>query len=122
MYENPSAFINEKLSKKVLSANTIRDAMMASFILTLQKKEESAGAVIGDPGKWRQEKAGEMRKVASEAFGRIGAPFEYPTLSQMEQVKSEIERHYRWDRLPPILRDEHERICRLLFSKFEEPF
>ncbi|WDT78772.1 MAG: hypothetical protein MPW14_16520 [Candidatus Manganitrophus sp.] len=99
MFRDPAGFIQEKLSKKILSANTVRDAMMASFILTLQKSEEGAGASIPDPASWRQEKAREMREVASGAFAGIGAPFEYPTLPQMEQVKAEIERKYRWDQL-----------------------
>ncbi len=122
MFRDPAGFIQEKLSKKMLSANTVRDAMMASFILTLQKRDEGAGASIPDPVLWRQEKAREMREVASAAFAGIGAPFEYPTLPQMEQVKAEIERKYRWDQLAADLQEEHERVCRQLFSKFEEPF
>jgi len=122
MFRDPAGFIQEKLSKKMLSANTIRDAMMASFILILQKKEEGAGLSISDPVSWREAKAREMREVAGAAFAGIGAPFEYPTLPQMEQVKAEIERKYRWDQLDAGLREEHERICRMLFSKFEEPF
>jgi len=122
MFRDPAAFIQEKLSKKMLSANTIRDAMMASFIWTLQKKEEAAGVSMPDPIAWREAKAREMREAASAAFAGIGAPFEYPTLSQMEKVKAEIERKYHWDRLDSNLRAEHERVCRQLFSKFEEPF
>lgn len=122
MFRDPAGFIQEKLSKKILSANTVRDAMMASFILTLQKREEGAGASIPDPASWRQEKAREMREVASAAFASIGAPFEYPTLPQMELVKAEIERKYRWDQLDAGLREEHERVCRMLFARFEEPF
>ncbi|MDC4223905.1 MAG: hypothetical protein MPW15_06660 [Candidatus Manganitrophus sp.] len=122
MFRDPAAFIQEKLSKKMLSANTVRDAMMASFILTLQKREEGGGASLSDPVSWREAKAREMREVASAAFAGIGAPFEYPTLPQMEQVKTEIERKYGWDQLDAGLKEEHERVCRLLFSKFEEPF
>lgn len=122
MFRDPAGFIEEKLSKKVLSANTVRDAMMASFILTLQKKEEASGRAISDPVGWREAKAREMREVASAAFAGIGAPFEYPTLPQMQKVKAEIERRYRWDQLDSGLRAEHERLCRALFSKFEEPF
>ncbi|HLG21776.1 MAG TPA: hypothetical protein VI382_03105 [Candidatus Manganitrophaceae bacterium] len=119
MFRDPERFIQEKLSKKVLSANTVRDAMMASFILTLQKMEEAAGHPISDPLSWREAKAGEMRKAAGEAFAAIGAPFEYPTLSQVERVEAELERRFGWDRIDPPLRREHERICRSLFSKFE---
>lgn len=122
MFRDPETFIQEKLSKKMLSANTVRDAMMASFILTLQKKEEEAGVPIPDPVSWREAKAREMREVASAAFAGIGAPFEYPTLPQVEQVKAEIEWKYRWDQLDPGLQEEHERVCRMLFAKFEEPF
>lgn len=122
MFRDPAGFIQEKLTKKMLSANTVRDAMMASFILTLQKREEAAGIPIPDPVAWREAKAREMREVASAAFAGIGAPFEYPTLPQMEKVKVEIERHYRWDQLDADLRGEHERVCRQLFAKFEEPF
>lgn len=122
MFRDPTAFIQEKLSKKMLSANTVRDAMMASFILTLQKNEEWGGTPLPDPVAWREAKAREMREVASAAFAGIGAPFEYPTLPQVEKVKEEIERKYRWDRLDSGLRAEHEQICRLLFEKFEEPF
>jgi hypothetical protein len=121
MFKNPAEFIQEKLSKKVLSANTIRDAMMASFLIALQKQEESTGKPISEPGRWREAKAGELRKVASAVFTALAAPFEYPTLSQMEQARVNMERHYQWDRLDPALRQEHERNCRLLFAKFEEP-
>lgn len=122
MFRDPAAFIQEKLSKKMLSANTVRDAMMASFILTLQKRETAAGVSIPDPVSWREGKAREMREAAGAAFAGIGAPFEYPTLPHMEQVKAEIERKYGWDQLDAGLREEHERVCRMLFSKFEEPF
>lgn len=122
MFQNPAGFIQEKLSKKVLSANTVRDAMMASFLLTLQKQEEATGKPIGEPGRWREAKAGEIRKVASEVFAALAAPFEYPTLSQMAQAKAEMERHYRWDNLDPLLRGAHEETCRLLFEKFDEPW
>jgi hypothetical protein len=121
MFKNPAEFIQEKLSKKVLSANTVRDAIMASFLIALQKQEESTGNPIGEPGQWREAKAGELRKVASAVFTALAAPFEYPTLSQMEQAKAEMERHYRWERLEPALRQEHEQTCRRLFEKFEEP-
>lgn len=119
MFLDPERFIREKLSKKSLSANTVRDAMIASFIITLQKREESAGGKIADPAAWREAKAGEMRKIASDAFAAIGAPFEYPTLSQMERVKIDIERRLGWDHLDPALKEAHERNCRALFSKFE---
>ena len=120
MFQNPAGFIEEKLSKKVLSANTVRDAVMASFLIALQKQEEAKRGAIGEPGRWREAKAGEIRKVASGVFTALAAPFEYPTLSQMKQAKSEMERHYRWDHLDPRLREEHERTCLLLFSKFDE--
>jgi hypothetical protein len=120
MFQNPAGFIQEKLSKKVFSANTVRDAMMASFLIVFQKQAESTGQLINEPGRWRETKAGELRKVASAAFAALAAPFEYPTLSQMEQARAEIERHYQWDQLDPALRQEHEQTCRSLFSKFEE--
>ena len=119
MFQDPERFIRDKLSKKSLSANTVRDAMMASFILILQKKEEAAGNKIADPLSWREARAGEMRKIASDAFAAIGAPFEYPTPAQMERVKVEIERRLGWSALDPALQEEHEQHCRALFSKFE---
>ncbi|MBI3802259.1 MAG: hypothetical protein HY282_00665 [Nitrospirae bacterium] len=122
MFRDPERFIQEKLSKKMLSANTVRDAMMASFILTLQKREAAAGAAMPDPVAWREAKAREMRAAAAAAFAAIGAPFEYPTLPQMEKVKEAIERTYHWDHLSADLREAHEGHCRQLFSKFEEPF
>jgi len=120
MFQNPAGFIQEKLSKKVLSANTVRDGVMASFLIVLQKEAERVEGPIKEPGRWREAKAGEIRKAASEAFAALAAPFEYPTLSQMKEAKVEIERHYRWDRLAPSLRQEHEENCRALFSKFDE--
>ncbi|HZR47140.1 MAG TPA: hypothetical protein VFA47_10575 [Candidatus Manganitrophaceae bacterium] len=119
MFQNPARFIQEKLSKKVLSANTVRDGVMASFLIALQKQAEAEGKAIGEPERWREAKAGEIRKVASEAFALLAAPFEYPTLSQMKEATAEIERHYRWDRLDPALRREHEETCRALFLKFD---
>lgn len=120
MFQNPGGFIAEKLSKKVLSANTVRDGVMASFLIALQKQAEAEGAPVGEPARWREAKAGEIRKVASEAFAALAAPFEYPTLSQMKEATAEMERRFGWDRLDAALRREHEETCRALFSKFDE--
>ena len=93
---------------------------MASFLIVLQKQAESTGEPIREPERWREAKAGELRKVASAIFAALAAPFEYPNLSQMEEAKAGIERHYQWDSLNPTLRQEHEQTCRSLFEKFEE--
>lgn len=56
MFQDPERFIQDKLSKKVLSANTIRDAIIAAFLIILQKKAEQ-DAMIPQLGDWRKTKA-----------------------------------------------------------------
>lgn len=117
MVNDPENFIQEKLSKKALSANTIRDLLMALFLLILQKKEQAV-SVIQSPEDWRLSKAVEIREKASSAFASIGAPFEYPNRAQLIKTNELLKKAYALDRLPHPLQKEFEDICSTIFSKF----
>lgn len=117
MVNNPESFIQEKLSKKALSANTIRDLLMALFLLILQKKEQSV-SVIQSPEDWKIAKAGEIREKASRAFASIGAPFEYPNREQLIETNELLKKEYAMDQLSHPLQKEFEDICSTIFSKF----
>lgn len=117
MVSDPESFIQEKLSKKALSANTIRDLLMALFLVILQKKEQTV-AVIHSPEDWRISKAGEIREKASRAFASIGAPFEYPNRAQLIETNELLKKEYAMDQLPHPLQKEFEDVCLTIFSKF----
>ncbi len=120
MLKDPEGFLQEKLSKKALSANTIRDLLMALILLTLQKKEQAV-SVMQDPEAWRALKTVEIRENASRAFAGIGAPFEYPSRTQLIEACTILKKEYGLDRLPPQLLMEFEAMVGNIFSKISEP-
>ncbi len=114
---DPDRFIQEKLSKKTLSINTVRDGVMAALLITLQKKEEQESS-ISDLEAWRRKKAIEIRIKASAVFAEIDAPFEYPTLLQIKTATDKIKKSYDWDRMPNQMKSHFETLCQSLFAKF----
>ncbi|MFQ5597758.1 MAG: hypothetical protein ACE5GK_06870 [Nitrospiria bacterium] len=121
MMKDPEAFIQEKLAKKNLSANTVRDLLMAAFLLIL-RKHASARARITDGDAWLEAKTDDIRKQCVHAFGAIGAPLEYPTREQLIKAMDALKTAYRFDCLSQPLQKEFEDLCRLFFSKFSDPF
>ncbi|MFQ5598836.1 MAG: hypothetical protein ACE5GK_12415 [Nitrospiria bacterium] len=117
MCKDLEGFLREKLSKKFLSANTIRDLIMALFLLILQKREEMTSG-IPRLENWREATAMEIREKANQVFSAIDAPFEYPTRDQLIKTTGVLEKKYRFDQLPPQLRKEYEGLYQRIVSKF----
>ena len=118
MLRDPERFIQEKLCKKILSANTIRDAIIAAFLITLQKKAEQ-DAITLQLEDWRKSKAAEIRAIMNKAFAAIDAPSEYPSHSQLKRVKEAVEKEFAWNQLPDTLKKGFNLRCNALFSKFD---
>jgi len=121
LLEDPEGFLLEKLSKKVLSANTVRDGILAAFLIVLQKKAETEGA-IPLLGEWRAAHAEALRRIMGKAFEEMKAPFEYPSPAQLKRVKQVLQKAYDWDRVPDALRQDFELRCESLFKKFDTGF
>ncbi|VAX32315.1 hypothetical protein MNBD_NITROSPIRAE01-209 [hydrothermal vent metagenome] len=119
MFNDPSRFIEEKLQKKCLSINTIRDGIMAALLLSLQKtvneKEEPSAYEA-----WCKKKSSEIRARADEAFAAIDAPSEYPSLKQLKEVTASLKISYNLEQLPETQKTDFEKRCRALFEKFED--
>ena len=118
MLKDPEGFILEKLSKKVLSPNTVRDAVIAAFLITLQKKAEEEGRFF-ETNDWRRSCAEEIRDIMVKTFAEINAPSEYPSLPQLRQVKAALECAYHWDQISESLKADFEARCEALFKKLE---
>ena len=118
MFEDPRQFIQEKLSKKFLSINTIRDGVMAAFLITLEKQAEQEGEVTDTV--FRRDTAREIRKTASAAFSEINAPFEYPSLEQLQKVTEGIKRAYAWESFQDQFKAEFEVLLESLFEKWDD--
>lgn len=119
MFTDPEHFIKEKLKKKFLSINTIRDGIMAALLLSLQEAPEKGEQAI-TPETWGRKKASEIRVQADKAFAKIGAPSEYPTLEQLQQVAASLEKFYKVDQQPERQKADFETRCKALFDKFED--
>jgi len=121
MFNQPEKFIQEKLSKKELSANTVRDLSLAVFLVALQKNEQMVrGQAL--PEDWLSLKAIEIRAKASRIFASLEAPFEYPTRLQLEECVAELKRVYRLEELPAEIQLEFDSRHGLILSKFCEGF
>lgn len=116
MFHDPDRFIAEKLQKKFLSINTIRDGIMAALLISLRE----AAHEISAPETWNREKASEIRATASEAFTAIAAPSEYPSLNQLQQVTASLKTFYKIEQLPEEQKTAFETRCQALFKKFED--
>ncbi|HBI24776.1 MAG TPA: hypothetical protein DDX84_11395 [Nitrospiraceae bacterium] len=109
--------LREKLSKRVLSNKTTREGMLASFIVTMMKYYTRKGTNPSED---------EVRKTiydyAGEAFTSINVDFEFPNLEDLKRVKALIEERLGASSLKedaPEIFSEHERICNVLFGKYE---
>lgn len=110
------------LQKKWLSANSVRDGLIASATLALLDLSRQ-GLVSGPPGPVDEAQAYERALQASrEAFKSLGIDEEYPAKDQLERVKVLMEERLGFDKLPqeaaePLAR-HRERADRLL-EKFQ---
>lgn len=120
MFKQAEQFIQEKLAKKTLSANTVRDLILAAFLVALQKNERmQTGQALSD--NWLELKAIEIREKASRVFSSIEAPFEYPTDLQVEKASNLLKQAYSMEKLPPEIQSEFEQNYQLILSKFCKP-
>ena len=120
MFDHPERFIQEKLSKRVLSANTVRDLILAAFLVALQKSEMGSADLALSEG-WLEEKSIEIREKASWVFKNIGAPFEYATRLQMEKASDILMAEYAIEKLAPEIQYEFNQCYQLILSKFSDP-
>ncbi|NOY85207.1 MAG: hypothetical protein GXO96_10395 [Nitrospirae bacterium] len=125
MFNDPSRFIEEKLQKKCLSINTIRDGIMAALLLSLQKTADEQKTVNEkeEPSAyeaWCKKKSSEIRARADEAFAAIDAPSEYPSLKQLKEVTASLKISYNLEQVPETQKTDFEKRCRALFEKFED--
>lgn len=109
--------LREKLSKRVLSNKTTREGMLACFILTMMKYYSMKGM-----NKSEDEVRQTIYDYAGEAFASINVDFEFPNLEDLRHVKNIIEEKIN----APVLKKEapgifaeHEKICDVLFAKYE---
>ncbi len=121
MFNDPGRFIEEKLQKKFLSINTIRDGIMAALLLSLQEAAQKTGK-ISNTETWHREKASEIRTKASEAFAAIAAPSEYPSLSQLKEVTASLKKSYEIDQGSEKNKNDFDHRCQAFFKKLEEEF
>ncbi|MFQ5587544.1 MAG: hypothetical protein ACE5F7_01780 [Nitrospiria bacterium] len=119
MFQNPEQFIQEKLEKKFLSINTIRDGVLAAFLIGLQKQVEQKGQASPWEA-WRKNKANALRRAASDAFASIEAPFEYPTRAQLASVIDILKKTYEWDQWSTQEKEAFETTRASFFDKFED--
>lgn len=91
--------------------------MLASFIVTMMKYYTRKGTNPSED---------EVRKTiydyAGEAFTSINVDFEFPNLEDLKRVKALIEERLGASSLKedaPEIFSEHERICNVLFGKYE---
>ncbi len=125
MFNDPRRFIEEKLQKKFLSINTIRDGIMAALLLSLQKTADTQAIADNreEPSTyeiWCKKKSSEIRARADEAFAAIDAPSEYPSLKQLKEVTTSLKISYNVEQLPETQKTDFEKRCRVLFEKFED--
>ncbi len=120
MFNQPEQFIQEKLSKKALSANTVRDLILAAFLLALQKNELTLTEEVLSED-WLEAKAIEIREKANLVFASIEAPFEYPTRSQLEKASDLLKKAFSMEKLAPGIQSEFNQRHELILSKFCKP-
>jgi hypothetical protein len=119
MVSDPERFIEEKLQKRFLSINTVRDALLASMIIALQRSEEARNGQKLDET-LRISLAAELRKKMVEICEAEKIPTEYPTLDQLRRLRAKLEEAFGINRLDPPILDAHRRRCDQLFAKGEE--
>lgn len=109
--------LKEKLSKRVLSNKTTREGMLACFIVTMMNYLSAKGKNPSEDEVRRK-----VYDYAGEAFNSINVDFEFPNLDDLKRVKSIIEEKIGAASIKedsPEIFNEYERICNILFSKYE---
>ena len=115
--QSAEEILKEKLSKRVLSNKTTREGMLACFIVTLMKYRTLKG--IPSP---EEEVRRTIYDNANEAFLSIKSDFEFPSLEDLKRVKAILEDKIKASSLKeeaPELFAEYERVCNILFAKYE---
>lgn len=119
MVSDPERFIQEKLQKRFLSINTVRDAILASMIFTLQRVEElQRGEKLDE--EWRNGIAAELRKKMVQVCEAEKIPTEYPSLEQLNLFREKLEELLGFGQLDPGIRESHNQNCNQLLAKAEE--
>ena len=118
MLHDPKRFIRQKLSKKFLSPNTVRDGLIAALLIALEQRETAHGG-LADPESWRRAKAGEIRGEMRARLSAVGAPFEYPSAAQLTQAAAGLAEVYRLGNPPEPLRCAFDADCNALLAKLE---
>lgn len=118
MVSNPEGFLREKLSKRTLSINTVRDALMASILLSFQRAEESKGSIPDQT--WRQAFAADLRQRMVAVCEAEGIPTEYPSLVQLKNLIEKMEMGLQMDRLAPDILSMHRQNAERLLGLAEE--
>ncbi len=119
MFRNPEQFLQEKLTKKYLSINTIRDGVIAALLIALQSRETRKNK-LPPKEQWTNDKGREIRTRASEAFASVGAPFEYPSLPQLQSVTEALKTIYFWTDFSEKEKETFNTTCQSLYSKFDD--
>ena len=119
LVSDPEQFLAEKLQKRSLSINTVRDGILASIIVAFQRAEEALrGEKLHEP--WRQQFAavlrGEMVKICEDAK----IPTEYPTLDELKNLAARLERQLQMERLDPSIQAGYRQATDQLFAKAQE--
>ncbi len=76
-------FIEEKLSKKVLSANAVRDTLIAVMIVAMQR--------VADAEETLPDVEGRVRGLFESVLKRMGS-FEYPPAEHLTSAREEVEK------------------------------
>ncbi len=119
MFHDPLRFIEEKLQKKFLSINTIRDGVMAALLIALRETADKNGQTPPSET-WEKKKAGEIREKAVEIFSALHAPFEYPTLAQLRQVTASLKKSFHFDQFSDRGKIDFEARCQAFFKKYDD--
>jgi len=116
---DPERFLTEKLQKRSLSINTVRDGILASIIIAFQRAEEILrGEKLHEP--WRQQFAANLRAELVRICEEAKIPTEYPTLEQLKGLRMRLEQQLGIDRLDPTLQADHRRASDQLLAKAQE--
>ena len=109
--------LEEKLSKRWLSNKAVRDAMMASFIKTLQEYKKNMGKVSSEA-----EINKVVHDVAEAAFKELDVGFEVPTHGELKRIKGMMNERLglsQFEGENRSLYKEHEKTCEKLLSKMD---
>lgn len=120
----PSQFLEGILKKKWLSANTVRDGIIACFTQTLRKfsaerplSELALTHTAGEGAVYPK-----VLGASQDAFRQLKIDDEYPSKGQLIQVKDIMEERLGFSKLKdhnPGLASEHTRLIQSLLDKLD---